>query len=204
MQHVLWDGKSVAPAKIVCIGRNYVEHIRELGNAMPDDLVVFNKPNSAIGQSLLSCHQEPLHFETELCFLVQHGEFVAAAIGLDLTKRQLQSKLKQKGLPWERAKAFNGAAVFTEFKSIDSDAIPTLSFSLTIDGQPQQSGNTALMMYKPELIKESLAEFMTLQDNDIVMTGTPKGVGEVRAGSEYHVQLVSGQQRLIEHAWRAV
>ena len=72
MNQIFWEGKKIAPPKIVCIGRNYVEHIEELGNAIPDELVVFNKPNSSIGESLLSRHQEPLHFETELCFLVEH------------------------------------------------------------------------------------------------------------------------------------
>ncbi|NQX88108.1 MAG: fumarylacetoacetate hydrolase family protein [Halioglobus sp.] len=204
MNHVIWDKKLITPSKIVCIGRNYVEHIHELGNTIPDEMVVFNKPNSAIGQSLLSCHKETLHFETELCFLVQQGDFVAAAIGLDLTKRALQSTLKQKGLPWERAKAFNGAAVFTEFTSIAADAIPTLSFVLTLDGQIRQTANTELMMYKPDVIKQSLTDFMDLQDNDIVMTGTPKGVGKVNAGSEFTVQLFAHQQRLIKHTWHAI
>jgi 2-keto-4-pentenoate hydratase/2-oxohepta-3-ene-1,7-dioic acid hydratase in catechol pathway len=204
LNHVLWEGKNIAPSKIVCIGRNYVEHIEELGNPVPDELVVFNKPNSSIGESLLSCHQEPLHFETELCFLVQQGEFVASAVGLDLTKRQLQSKLKKQALPWERAKAFDGSAIFTEFKSIDSDALPTLSFSLSVDGRPQQSANIERMMYKPEVIKKLVTEFMHLQDNDIVMTGTPKGVGPVNAGSLYHVQLFARQTLLVEHSWRAI
>lgn len=204
MNQIFWEGKKIAPSKIVCIGRNYVEHIEELGNAIPDELVVFNKPNSSIGESLLSRHQEPLHFETELCFLVEHGEFVAAAVGLDLTKRQLQSTLKKQGLPWERAKAFNGAAIFTEFKSIDSGGIPTLSFSLTIDGKLQQNGNIERMMYKPEMIKKLISEFMHLQDNDIVMTGTPKGVAEVNAGSLYHAQLFARQKLLIEHSWHAI
>ena len=96
LNHICWEGKDLAPSKIVCIGRNYVEHIAELGNAVPDELVVFNKPNSSISESLLSYDQEPLHFETELCFLVRHGDLVAAAVGLDLTKRELQSKLKKK------------------------------------------------------------------------------------------------------------
>ncbi len=204
LNHICWEGKDLAPSKIVCIGRNYVEHIAELGNAVPDELVVFNKPNSSISESLRSYDQEPLHFETELCFLVRHGDLVAAAVGLDLTKRKLQSKLKKKALPWERAKAFNGAALFTEFKSIDSDAVPTLSFSLTIDGRLQQSANTERMMYKPEIIKELVTEFMHLQDNDIVMTGTPKGVGQVKAGSLYHVQLFARQKLLIERSWRAI
>lgn len=204
MNHIFWEGKKIAPSKIVCIGRNYVEHIEELGNVVPDELVVFNKANSSIGESLLSCHHEPLHFETELCFLVQHGEFVAAGVGLDLTKRQLQSKLKKQGLPWERAKAFDGSAVFAEFKSIDSDAVPTLSFSLTIDGRLQQSANIERMMYKPQVIKELVTEFMHLADNDIVMTGTPKGVAQVSAGSLYHVQLFARQKLLTERSWRAI
>ena len=115
MNVVNFEEQSISPSKIICIGRNYVDHIAELGNEVPDEMVVFLKPNSAISSKLQSYHQEPLHYEAELCFLYQQGHFTAVAIGLDLTKRNLQAKLKTKGLPWERAKSFNGAAVFSDF-----------------------------------------------------------------------------------------
>ena len=129
MKSVIVDNKAITPTKIICIGRNYVEHIAELGNEIPDEMVVFNKPNSAISTELLSFHQEPLHYEAELCFVIKNQKFCSFGIGLDLTKRGLQSKLKAKGLPWERAKSFDGSAVFSDFVAID-DVDASLSFEL--------------------------------------------------------------------------
>ncbi|WP_434928824.1 fumarylacetoacetate hydrolase family protein [Shewanella sp. HL-SH8] len=182
---------AVTPSKIVCIGRNYVEHIYELGNDIPDDMVVFLKPNSAISAELISFHQETIHYEAELCFLVENGRFSAVGIGLDLTKRQLQSQLKSKGLPWERAKAFNGSAILSDFMPI-SASNQEWCFSLTINDQLAQLGHSQLMMYSPAQIFNELASFITLEDGDVVMTGTPKGVGQVIAGTVFKLTLWQG------------
>lgn len=202
MKTVNLSDKKIVPSKIICIGRNYVDHITELGNEIPDEMVVFLKPNSAISEQLLSVHQEPLHYEAELCFLYEQGRFVAVAVGLDLTKRKLQDKLKAKGLPWERAKAFDGAAVFSDFVAISS-VDEQLNLALTIDGKPIQSGGISLMMYKPDVILEQLASFISLADGDIVMTGTPKGVGQIVAGSEFVAQVKIGDKALVSATWLA-
>jgi len=195
-------GNSVTPSKLVCIGRNYVDHIHELGNEIPDDMVVFIKPNSAISQELNSYHQEPLHFEGELCFVYQAGKFSAVGFGLDLTKRGLQSKLKAKGLPWERAKAFTGSAVFSDFVAIDSiDA--SLSLELIIDGQVAQTGGVERMIYKPDEILTELQTFIDLEDGDVVMTGTPKGVGVIKTGSTFAAKVVRNNVALLTHNWQA-
>ncbi|MGB0897867.1 MAG: fumarylacetoacetate hydrolase family protein [Psychrobium sp.] len=205
MNSVNLDGKPISPSKVICIGRNYVDHIHELGNEMPDEMVVFLKPNSAISNELSSFHQEPLHYEGEICLMVISGEFRAVGFGLDLTKRQLQGKLKSKGLPWERAKAFDGSAVMGDFVTIDnSDNIDdSLSLKLTINGEVIQQGGVELMMYKPQQILESLKEHFTLEDGDIVMTGTPKGVGVIEAGAQFHGIILSAQQTLLESRWLA-
>lgn len=202
MKTVNIGGKKISPSKIICIGRNYVDHIAELGNEIPDEMVVFLKPNSAISEQLQSVHQEPLHYEAELCFLYEQGHFVAVAVGLDLTKRQLQDKLKAKGLPWERAKAFNGAAVFSEFIAID-EVDEDLNLALTIDGKLVQAGGIELMMYKPNVILEQLSCFLSLEDGDVVMTGTPKGVGQIEAGSEFVAIVNKGDQILVSATWLA-
>ncbi len=177
------------PSKVVCIGRNYVDHIHELANEIPDEMVVFFKPNSAISNSLQATHfNEALHYEAELCFLYQQGKFSAVALGLDLTKRSLQAKLKSKGLPWERAKSFDDAAIFSDFIAIDNlttDEINKLTLSLTINDEPKQQGGVSLMMFKPDQILKDLQNFVTLEDGDVVMTGTPKGVGVIAAGDKY-------------------
>lgn len=202
MNVVIVDNKQVVPSKIICIGRNYVDHIAELGNEVPDEMVVFLKPNSAISSQLKSFHQEVLHYEAELCFLYQQGMFSAVAVGLDLTKRTLQAQLKAKGLPWERAKAFNGAAVFSDFvliNEIDND----LSLALSIDGNLTQAGGVELMMVKPDDILTQLQDFIDLEDGDIVMTGTPKGVGQIVSGSQFIAKVTCQDKTLVSATWLA-
>jgi len=202
MKAVIVDEKQVTPSKIICIGRNYVAHIAELGNEVSDEMVVFLKPNSAISTQLQSFHQEALHYEAELCFLYQQGKFTAVAIGLDLTKRTLQAKLKEKGLPWERAKAFNGAAVFSEFVLID-EIDNSLSLTLAINGNIIQAGGVELMMVKPAEILTQLQNFIDLEDGDIVMTGTPKGVGQIISGSQFVGKVICQDKTLVRATWLA-
>ncbi len=196
------DNQPITPSKVVCIGRNYVDHITELGNEVPDEMVVFLKPNSAISAELNAFHQEALHYEGELSFVYQQGKFTAVGFGLDLTKRGLQSQLKSKGLPWERAKAFNGAAVFSPFVSLDV-INDDLSLALAINNKPTQAGGVALMMVKPQDILAELATFIDLTDGDIVMTGTPKGVGQINVGDNFHGQVLQGDKVLVEASWQA-
>ena len=203
MQSVTINGRTVYPSKILCVGRNYVAHIAELGNDIPDDMVVFNKPNSAITDILRAkSGGEILHYESELASAVGHGELIAVGFGLDLTKRCLQSALKAKGLPWERAKAFDGAALFSDFVALPSD-IESLSLRLTVDGEERQAGGVNLMLHTPEAILRELAAFTTLEDGDIIMTGTPAGVGEIRPGERFIGQVLLGAKSLICATWEA-
>jgi 2-keto-4-pentenoate hydratase/2-oxohepta-3-ene-1,7-dioic acid hydratase in catechol pathway len=189
--------------KAVCVGRNYLEHIRELGNETPDDMVIFNKPNSAISETLRATIDEPLHYEGEICLLLRGGRMHAVGFGLDLTQRELQSRLKAKGLPWERAKAFDGAACFSDFVTLGDTPIESLSLQLEVDGELRQDGGYALMMYKPDQILAGVQRFMTLEDGDIVMTGTPKGVGQVQAGERFVGRVMSGERVLVSGEWLA-
>jgi 2-keto-4-pentenoate hydratase/2-oxohepta-3-ene-1,7-dioic acid hydratase in catechol pathway len=207
MNHIVVENKHVTPSKIICIGRNYVEHIAELGNEIPDEMVVFLKPNSAISTNLNAEHQEPLHYEGELCFVYQDGVFSAVGFGLDLTKRSLQSKLKAKGLPWERAKAFDGSAVFSDFVSLDKNVLEnkddSLSLELTINDDVIQQGGVSLMMYKPLDILRELQRFMTLENGDVVMTGTPVGVGEVVKGAVFKGRVLVNGKEVCVSSWIA-
>lgn len=203
MKTILVDNKKIIPSKIICIGRNYVEHINELGNEVPDEMVVFLKPNSAISKQLNSFHQEPLHYEGELCFVIDNGGFSAVGFGLDLTKRSLQSQLKSKGLPWERAKAFDGSAVFSSFVKIETVS-NELSFELKINQEIIQSGDINLMMYKPTQILQELQSFISLNDGDIVMTGTPKGVGVINKSDNFTAKVMHGDKVISEANWSAL
>jgi len=199
---VLLNGKAITPSKVICIGRNYVEHIAELGNEVPDDMVIFIKPNSAITNTLNSFHQEPLHYEGEICLMYSQGTFSAVAFGLDLTKRALQSKLKNKGLPWERAKAFDGSAVISQFVTLEN-IDNNLSLTLSIDDKLTQQGSVETMMYKPAEILKILQQSFTLEDGDIIMTGTPKGVGVINAKSKFDASITQNDSVLIEASWIA-
>ena len=203
MQTVTVNEQAVTPSKIVCVGRNYVAHIEELGNEITADMVVFNKPNSAITDILRSqMADEPLHYEGELAFMVNDGKLAAVGFGLDLTKRGLQSRLKEKGLPWERAKAFDGAALFSDFVALPRD-LSHLSLQLEVDGELRQSGGVALMMYQPDAILRELNAFTSLEDGDIIMTGTPAGVGEIRTGQRFEGRVLDKYKQLVAATWIA-
>ncbi len=195
--------RTVMPSKIICIGRNYVDHINELNNEVPDDMVVFMKPNSAISDDLYSFKQEQLHYEGEICLMVENGNFSAVGFGLDITRRTIQSKLKSKGLPWERAKAFNGSAVFSPFVEINT-IDNTLTVELAINDQNIQSGDISLMMYKPDEILTELQTFMSLNDGDIIMTGTPKGVGVINKGDLFKGSIKTDQGQITVAEWTAL
>lgn len=194
--------KSFTPSKVVCIGRNFVEHINELGNEVPENMVVFNKPNSSISAELHSKHEEELHYEAEICFVYEKGRFSAVGFGLDLTKRDLQGKLKNKGLPWERAKAFDGSAVFSEFVNIE-DMESNFEVMLTINGNIIQKGDVSLMIYSPVKILKELQSFMTLEDGDVVMTGTPKGVGVIKQSDCFEGSINLDGKALVKATWTA-
>ncbi|MFT4613737.1 MAG: 2-keto-4-pentenoate hydratase/2-oxohepta-3-ene-1,7-dioic acid hydratase in catechol pathway [Bacteroidia bacterium] len=203
MRSVQYDDQSVLPSKIVCAGRNYVAHIEELGNEVPDELVIFLKPNSAISNTLHSeLGGEALHYEAELAFMVVGGELVAVGLGLDLTKRTLQSQLKNKGLPWERAKSFDGSALFSGFITLEH-SLDTLELQLFVDDKLRQRGGVSLMLHPPAAILTEMSTFTTLEDHDIIMTGTPAGVGQVNAGECFRGQVMAGNETLLEVAWTA-
>ncbi|USD43688.1 fumarylacetoacetate hydrolase family protein [Vibrio sp. SCSIO 43135] len=203
MKTVRVGDEQVVPSKVLCVGRNYLDHIKELNNAIPDEMVVFNKPNSSITSQLKAFHQEPLHYEAEICFLVRNGQYHSVGLGLDLTKRGLQSKLKEKGLPWERAKSFDGSAVFSRFIPLNNIDLSHLQIELYINCVRVQCGTVPHMMYSPQTILDQLSSYTSLCDNDIVMTGTPKGVGEVHRGDVFLGRLKCGDTTLIEIEWLA-
>jgi len=203
MSRIRFGERWLRPGKIVCVGRNHVAHIEELGNERPDEMVVFCKPASAIGDRLAARFDgESLHYEGEICLLIGDDGIDGAGFGLDLTRRQTQSRLKQQGLPWERAKAFDGAALFSPFAAFEGDP-NRLSMRLEINGALRQQGGAALMLYPPLRILEEIRRFMRLEAGDVVMTGTPAGVGEIRSGDEFHGRVFIDDEPLAEARWRA-
>jgi len=167
-----------------------------------EEMVVFMKPNSSMGDTLMAEIDEPIHYEGEICLLIERGEAVGVAFGLDLTKRATQSKLKAAGLPWERSKAFNGSALFSEFVTAPED-LNKLGVELLVNEVLRQKGDVSLMLYPPSVILEELKQFLTLEDFDIVMTGTPAGVGPVRAGERFRGRVLNGETELIGKEWLA-
>ncbi|RIV67585.1 fumarylacetoacetate hydrolase family protein [Flagellimonas aequoris] len=181
--------------KLICIGRNYVDHIDELNNERPEEPVVFIKPDSAIlpkeQDFYIPEFSNDVHYEVEVLVKIKkvgkhiakefaHKYYDEIGLGIDFTARDLQSKLKAKGLPWEKAKGFDGAAVIgnwvpkSKFKSVDD-----LRFSLSKNGEKVQNGNTALMLWKIDEIIAHVSTYFMLKKGDIIFTGTPAGVGKV-------------------------
>ncbi|WP_027880097.1 fumarylacetoacetate hydrolase family protein [Mesoflavibacter zeaxanthinifaciens] len=181
--------------KLICIGRNYTKHIEELQNERPTEPVVFIKPDTAIllkkQPFFIPDFSEDVHYEVEVLVKINrvgkhidkkfaHKYYDKVGLGIDFTARDLQQKLKEKGLPWEKAKSFDGAAVIGNWidKSEISD-INNLNFSLQKNEITVQKGNTSHMLYKIDEIIEYVSKYFTLKIGDIIFTGTPAGVGKV-------------------------
>lgn len=203
MNSIIVDGKKIKPSKVVCVGRNYVEHVKELNNAIPDEMVVFNKPNSSVTTTLRAFHQEPLHYEGEICFVIKNNKIQSVGFGLDLTKRELQSNLKVKQLPWERAKAFNGSAVLSQFVSISDGNWQGLSLELLINGVKVQAGGVNQMLYTPDHIVQDILSYSSLENGDVIMTGTPSGVGVIHQGDIFTGRIKQYEHVLLEAQWVA-
>ena len=200
MNNVIFKNKKAMPSKIVCVGRNYVEHIKELNNEIPNSMVLFNKPNSSISGELVY-FDENTRFEGEICFLIKNKKIAGVGFGLDLTKAKIQNELKSKGLPWERAKAFDKSAVFSEFVEINDNDLEKLQMKLFINGDLVQFATYDLMIYKPKSIINEILSFQSLDDYDIIMSGTPKGVGTYKVDDEFLGQILIESKIIIEKSF---
>lgn len=198
MNKILLNNKSIYPSKVACIGRNYSEHIKELNNETPSEMVFFIKPNSSISESIIfpKAHNS-CHYEAEISFLIEEGKISAVGFGLDLTLREVQSKLKEKGLPWERAKSFDAAAVFSYFVPFNKD-VNNLSLELYINGELKQKGDVTQMINKPLEVIEEFKTFASFEDGDILMTGTPKGVGKFEINDTFLGKILYKNEIIIE------
>ena len=180
--------------KIICIGRNYTEHIEELQNEKPTNPVIFLKPDSAILPKkipfFIPSWSNGIHYEVEILVKINrvgkhiqakfaHKYYDEIGLGIDLTDRELQSKLKEKGLPWEKSKAFDGSAVIGDFYPKENFNLQNLGFQLFINDQLAQDGNTSKMLWKIDELIAYISQYFTLKKGDIIFTGTPKGVGEI-------------------------
>ncbi len=201
MKNISFDGKNFTPSKVVCVGRNYVEHIYELGNEIPANMVLFNKPNSAITNELKYFSSET-RFEGEICFLVENGKLSGLGFGLDLTKADIQNYLKSKGLPWERAKGFDGSCVLGKFLPLRGD-IETLEMKLYLNNKLQQHATYELMIYKPNEILEEIQTFMTIADGDIIMSGTPKGVTTYKPNDTIKAEIYIDEKLILKEIFSA-
>ena len=202
MGSVVFKGQSVRPGKVVCVGKNYAAHIEEMAPVPAKNMVVFMKPATSIGTELFAALDEPLHYEGEICLLMQGGEVAGVGFGLDLTKRDTQAKLKAAGLPWERSKAFTGSALFSEFVAAPK-GLSQLGVELVVDHAVRQKSDVNLMLYPPDVILKELNQFLVLEDFDIVMTGTPAGVGAIQTGERFCGRVFHGERELVSAEWLA-
>ncbi|RDY57657.1 fumarylacetoacetate hydrolase family protein [Flagellimonas nanhaiensis] len=195
--------------KLICIGRNYAAHIDELENERPDEPVVFIKPDSSVlpkeQDFYIPEFSNDVHYEVEVLVKIKkvgkhiakefaHKYYDEIGLGIDFTARDLQSKLKSKGLPWEKAKGFDGAAIIgkwmpkTMYESVDN-----LNFSLEKNGEVVQNGNTSLMLWKIDELIAHVSTYFMLKKGDIIFTGTPAGVGKV-SPNDYLSGKLEGEQ----------
>ena len=186
--------------KIVCVGRNYVEHIKELNNDFPKEPVYFIKPSSCISQKIKIPDYATMHYEGEICFLIKNKRIDKVGFGFDFTLREIQSLLKEKGLPWERAKAFKNSAVFSDFVAYSGD-IDDLRIKVYKNNILVQDASANLMIYKPSFLIKDIDKIFGLDDGDILMSGTPKGVGKVNKGDTFTSQILSKDTLLIEKSF---
>lgn len=205
-QHMMLDGTEFPHAlgKIVCVGRNYADHAKELNNPIPKQPLLFIKPATAAvamdppiaipaGQG--ECHHElemAVLIGRELSDAVEAGSLAAIAgvgLGLDLTLRDIQSTLKEKGQPWERAKAFDGSCPLSPFVEVGGRDIQQLDLTLWRNGELQQQGNTRDMLFTVASLLADISQVFTLLPGDVVMTGTPAGVGPLLSGDHLKLEL---------------
>ncbi|WP_299050508.1 fumarylacetoacetate hydrolase family protein [uncultured Polaribacter sp.] len=180
--------------KIICIGRNYAKHIEELANERPEHPVVFLKPDSAIlpkkNPFFIPPFSEDIHFEVEILVKINkvgkyidtkfaHKYYDEIGLGIDFTARDVQQKCKEKGLPWEKAKAFDGSAVVGEFYAKEQFDLENLKFQLFKNDELVQDGNTNAMLWKIDELIAYVSQYFTLKKGDLIFTGTPAGVGKV-------------------------
>ncbi len=197
--------KTFRVGKVVCLARNYSDHIKELGNETPEKPVLFIKPSSSIigdrESVVIPCFSHDCHHEVELAILIgKWGKNIKAkdalthvagyGVGIDMTLRDVQNDLKKKGLPWEIAKGFDTACPLSDFIPAKDVADPhNLRITLKVNDQLRQDGSTAQMIHKiPEII-QAVSEVFTLEDGDIILTGTPAGVGPVVTGDRMTAEI---------------
>ena len=195
--------------KLICIGRNYTEHIKELDNERPSEPVVFIKPDSAVlpkeQDFYIPSFSNDVHYEVELLVKITkvgkhisekfaHRYYDEIGLGIDFTARDLQAQLKSKGLPWEKAKGFDGAAVIGNWLPKEKfENLNELGFSLLKNGEIVQNGHTSLRLWKIDELIAYVSTYFMLKKGDIILTGTPSGVGKV-APNDYLVGKIEGEQ----------
>ena len=205
MHTVKLNGRDIPVGKVVCIGRNYAEHIKELGNQTPDKPVIFIKPASAIvpsgGTIVIPNYSDDCHHEIELAVLIGKsaknvtaaeapGYVSGYAVALDLTLRDVQSAQKSKGLPWEIAKAFDTSCPISDFVPAGQVTDPqNLQLKLTVSGEVRQDGNTRDMMRSIAELIAAASSYFTLEEGDILLTGTPSGVGRIASGDQLEASI---------------
>lgn len=205
---------SVRPNKIVCVGRSYADHAKELGNAVPDRPVLFIKPSSSLiglndgiswNSALGSCHHEcelTLRIDQTLKAETDPAKALAAigavTLGLDLTLRDLQTELKNKGQPWERAKSFDGACVLADWVDVSEiEDWKNVHYTLEVNDTIRQSGDTALLLFPIAEMLCDMSQAFTIEAGDVVMTGTPAGVAALAAGDQLKMTLKGQSQDFV-------
>lgn len=200
MNVINFAGKSFTVSKVICVGRNYVDHIKELNNDVPREPIIFLKPNSAVTDCIHS-FKEYVEYEAEISFLIVEKKLSALALGIDFTKRKIQKECITNGHPWEVAKAFTHSAVFSPFVEVPKN-LSNLSFNFYKNNKIVQSARLSDALFSPKTILDHCSNFLSFSDGDILMTGTPGGIGPVNPGDFFSTKLMIGEQIVLEHTFQ--
>jgi 2-keto-4-pentenoate hydratase/2-oxohepta-3-ene-1,7-dioic acid hydratase in catechol pathway len=198
--------------KILCVGRNYVEHIEELNNERPEEPVIFTKPETALllknAPFYYPDFSNNIHHEVEVILKIcKNGKYIEPrfahkyydqiGVGIDFTARDLQDKAREKGLPWALSKGFNGSAPISGFRDkSDFPDLKNINFGLKVNGAWKQKGNTGLMIFDFDFVVAYISRFIMLKEGDIIFTGTPKGVGPIKVGD--HLEAYLEDKKLLD------
>lgn len=198
--------------KIIAVGRNYAAHIEELKNEKPTEPVIFSKPDTAILRNNDPFYHpdfsDDIHHEVEIVVRIgREGKYIeeefahkyidSVGIGIDFTARDVQSRLKEKSLPWDLAKGFNGSAPISDFRPIaEFEDLQNIDFGLKVNGEWRQQGNTSLMIYPIAYLLSFVSKYFTLKTGDLIFTGTPKGVAAVKPGDR--MEAFIGEQKMMD------
>ena len=196
------DNQAINIAKIICIGKNYTDHIKEMGDATPSEMVLFAKPVTSANTELI-LPKKSFRFEAEICLLMNEQKIIGIGIGLDMTLDEIQKDLKNNGLPWERSKGFKNSGIYSDFVSVSNIDQSQIELKFYVNDNLKQHAKSSQMVYSISHIVDECESVFGLNTYDIIMTGTPSGIDTLREGDKCRGELYHQGELVLQKEWVA-